>query len=188
MLMSSLRQSLSATFVALSLLAAGTASADPCDTYITTEMNWVRDTPSHYWRYLLATVISLNDNSKASYTEATLSKYSPSTCIWWNGACIPVPASLSTSSSTSQYFNQNCAQVQGDPFPFCVNPFSNGSYTSKVTLNSTSLSINPDPSGDATITVSNLTCQNGVMYGFGSGTTPGMYVIKLTRHEDVIIP
>lgn len=181
--MSTLRQTLSATLAAASLLSSGAALADPCDTYITTEMNWVRDAPSGYSRGLATTIVSLNGSTKASYTEAILGRYSPAACLWFNGVCIPIPASVSTYSSYSQYFNENCAQIQTDGFPYCPNPFSNGSYTSKVSLNSTSLSINPDPTGDATITVSNLQCQNGVMYGFGNGTTPGLYTIRLNRSE-----
>ena len=120
------------------------------------------------------------------YTDAYLGKYSPASCLWFNGVCIPIPASVSTYSSYSQYFNENCILAQTDGFPYCLNPFSNGSYTSKVSLNSTSLSINPDPSGAATITVSNLQCQNGVMYGFGNGTTPSLYTIRLSRSESAI--
>jgi hypothetical protein len=181
-----LRQSLSATLAAARLLAAGAALADPCDTYITTEINWVRDAPSGYSRGLGATIVSLNGGAKASYTEAFLGRYSPASCLWFNGFCYPIPASVSTTSSYSQYFNENCIQAQTDGFPYCLNPFSNGSYTSRVSLNSTSLTINPDPSGAATITVSNLQCQNGVMYGFGNGTTPGLYTIRLSRSEMAI--
>jgi hypothetical protein len=184
--MFSLRQTVSATLAAASLLSSGAALADPCDTYITTEMNWVRDAPSGYSRGLGATIVSLNGSAKASYTEAFLGKYSPASCLWFNGICYPIPASVSTYSSYSQYFNENCIQAQTEGFPYCLNPFSNGSYTSKVSLNSTSVSINPDASGASTITVSNLQCQNGVMYGFGNGTTPSLYTIRLSRSESAI--
>lgn len=184
--MSVLRQTLSATLAAASLLSSGAALADPCDTYLATELNWVRDTPSGYSRGLGATIVSLNGSDKASYTEAYLGRYTAAGCLYLNGVCIPFPASVSTSSSYSQYFNENCIQAQTDGFPYCLNPFSNGSYTSKVTLTSTYLSINPDPTGDATITVSNLQCQNGVMYGFGNGTSPGLYTIRLSRSQIAI--
>ncbi len=181
--MSVLRQTLSATLAAATLLSSGAALAGPCDTYITTEINWVRDAPSNYSRGIGVTVVSLNGSGKASYTEAVLERYSPASCLWLNGYCYPIPASVSTYSSYSQYFNENCVQAQTSGFPWCPNPFSNGSYTSRVSLNSTSLSINPDASGAPTITVSNLQCQNGVMYGFGNGTTPAMYTIRLNRSE-----
>jgi hypothetical protein len=185
--MSPLRQILSATLAAVTLLSAGVALADPCDTYITTEINWVRDAPWGYSRGLGATIVSLNGSEKASYTEAFLGRYTAAGCIYLNGVCLPIPASVSTYSSYSQYFNENCIQAQPDGgFPYCLNPFSNGSYTSKVTLTSTYLSINPDPTGHATITVSNLQCQNGVMYGFGNGTTPGLYTIRLSRSQIAI--
>lgn len=185
--MSPLRQILFATLAAASLLASGAALADPCDTYITTELNWVRDAPSGYSRGLGVTIVSLNGADKASYTETILSRYTAAGCIYLNGVCIYVPASVSTYTSASQYFNENCIQSQPDGgFPYCLNPFSNGSYTSRVSLTSTYLSINPDPSGDATITVSNLQCQNGVMYGFGNGTSPGLYTIRLSRSQIAI--
>jgi hypothetical protein len=180
--MSVVRQTLSATLAAASLLSSGAALAEPCDAYIATELNWVRDAPSNYTRGLGATIVSLNGSDKASYTEAYLSRYTPAGCIYLNGVCIFMPASVATNSSYSQYFNENCIQSQPDGgFPYCLNPFSNGSYTSRVSLTSTSLSINPDPTGHATITVSNLQCQNGVMYGFGNGTSPGLYTIRLSR-------
>lgn len=185
--MFTLRQTLSATLAAATLLSSGAALADPCDTYISTEINWVRDAPWGYSRGLGVTIVSLNGSDKASYTEAFMGRYSPATCIWFNGVCIPVPASVSTYTSASQYFNENCIEAQPDGgFPYCLNPFSNGSYTSRVSLTSTYLSINPDPAGAATITVSNLQCQNGVMYGFGNGTTPGLYTIRLSRSQIAI--
>lgn len=185
--MSPLRQTLSATLAAATLLSSGAALADPCDTYLTTELNWVRDAPSNYTRGLGVTIVSLNGAEKASYTEAFLSRYTAAGCLYFNGVCIPFPASVATYSSSSQYFNENCIQAQPDGgFPYCLNPFSNGSYTSKVTLTSTYLSINPDPTGHSTITVSNLQCQNGVMYGFGNGTTPSLYTIRLSRSQIAI--
>lgn len=184
--MFSLRQTLSATLAATTLLSSGAALADPCDSLITTEMNWVRDTPSGYSRSIIVTTTSLNGAAQASYTVADLSKYSPASCLWLNGICYPLPASLSSYSSDSQYFNKDCVTTPGDYFPVCVNPFSDGSDTAKLTLTSTYLSINPDEAGLATTTISNLTCQNGVMYGFSSNSAPSLYVIDLARSEYVI--
>ena len=57
--MFTLRQTLSAALAAASLLSSGAALAEPCDTYLTTELNWVRDAPSGYSRGLGATIVSL---------------------------------------------------------------------------------------------------------------------------------
>ena len=164
-------------------LVAGTAAANPCDAYITQEMNWVRDAPAGVERSINANIISLDGGAKASYTIATLDKYSPESCLWLNGLCYRMPASLATTASESQYFNQNCVKAP-DSF-LCLNPFSNGSYTAKVRLTSTTLTIDPDRVGDANITLGGLTCQNNVMYGFSGGATPGMYVVNLSRSEFV---
>lgn len=177
------------------LCLSSAAHAADCTPTLQAHLDWVKAPPYNKSRSLEVIITTLKDGGVATYYAGNLTKFTAKSCATTGTLMSCAGDRVATHSDYPAYVYGNWSCVTdscgGGGFASCLNPFNEGPDRARVTLSTPyvlakgGLSIVAQTGGvsSATIPLSSLSCDKGIMYGFTSALNSPLYAVEIKRLE-----